>query len=185
MSGDTLTSIAEQHKTTVQLLWDNNPQLEHQDVIDVGWVLKTQGSAPTRPFKTPVAPFVPEAVQSTVFTPSAPTAPYTQPTTFRGSGGPNAYAWGNCTHYVKERRPDIGGYWGDASGWIYSAQAAGYATGSAPSAGAIGVANSYGHVVYVESVNSDGSVNISEQNYHGLGVVSSRTASASEFTYIY
>jgi surface antigen len=34
----------------------------------------------------------------------------------------------------------------------------------------------YGHVAYVESVNSNGSVRVSEMNYgHGAGVVTSRT----------
>ena len=34
----------------------------------------------------------------------------------------------------------------------------------------------YGHVAYVESVNDDGSVKVSEMNYNGgPGVVSSRT----------
>ena len=39
----------------------------------------------------------------------------------------------------------------------------------------------YGHVAYVESVNDDGSVKVSEMNYNGgPGVVSSRTISAGQ-----
>ena len=191
VSGDTLTSIAETKSTTVQKLWDNNAQLENPDLIFVGDVLKLTGESPTRPLQAPQAVVVQEPSTSATFEPEAVTEAYVAPqapvtTTSRGGyGGPNAYAWGNCTYYVKERRPDIGSYWGDASGWLYSAQAAGYSTGYTPVAGSIGVALSYGHVVYVESVNGDGSVNISEQNYNGFGVVSSRTASASEFMYIY
>jgi surface antigen len=99
----------------------------------------------------------------------------------------NGYDQGYCTWYVKNRRPDIGNYWGNANQWLYSAQAEGYATGGAPRAGAIGVSSEgyYGHVVYVESVNSDGSVNISEMNYQGWNIQDSRTTSASEFVYIY
>lgn len=100
----------------------------------------------------------------------------------------NGYAAGNCTWYVKSRRPDIGSYWGNANQWIASAQAAGFSTGSAPKQGAIGVSfeGYYGHVVYVESVSEDGStVNLSEMNAKGLGVISSRTAPASSFQYIY
>ena len=37
----------------------------------------------------------------------------------------------------------------------------------------------YGHVAYVESVNSDGSVTVSEMNYQGVGVVSTRNFSKS------
>lgn len=107
-------------------------------------------------------------------------------TSIRGAGGPNAYGWGQCTWYVKNRRPDIGGYWGNANAWVYSAQAAGYSTGYAPVVGAIGSENGGMHVVYVESVNGDGTVNISEMNYAGgVGVVHYRTAPASSFTYIY
>lgn len=103
-----------------------------------------------------------------------------------GSGGPNAYGWGQCTWYVKNMRPDIGGYWGNASSWVYSARAAGYSTGSQPVAGAIGSENGGNHVVYVQSVNGNGTVNISEMNYNGgVGQVHYRTTSASEFTYIY
>ena len=52
-----------------------------------------------------------------------------------------------------------------------------------PSAGAImqSTAGAYGHVAYVESVNSNGSITVSEMNYgHGVGVVTSRTLSSSE-----
>ena len=39
----------------------------------------------------------------------------------------------------------------------------------------------YGHVAYVESVNDDGSVKVSEMNYNGgPGVVSSRTISVAK-----
>ncbi|QDA67529.1 CHAP domain-containing protein [Staphylococcus epidermidis] len=39
----------------------------------------------------------------------------------------------------------------------------------------------YGHVAYVEGVNSNGSIRVSEMNYgHGAGVVTSRTISASQ-----
>ena len=99
----------------------------------------------------------------------------------------NAYGYGYCTWYVKNKRPDIGSYWGNANQWYASAQAAGYATGSEPRAGAIGVSfvGSAGHVVYVESV-SGGTVNISEMNgAAGWNVVGTRSTSASEFVYIY
>lgn len=102
------------------------------------------------------------------------------------SGG-NLYVPGNCTWYVKSRRPDIPNRMGNANRWIASAIAHGLSTGSIPRPGAVGVtlAGSMGHVVLVETVNGDGTVTISEMNYKGLGVVSSRTVSASAFTYIY
>ena len=52
-----------------------------------------------------------------------------------------------------------------------------------PKAGAVMQTSqgAYGHVAYVESVNDDGSVKVSEMNYNGgPGVVSSRTISAGQ-----
>jgi surface antigen len=108
----------------------------------------------------------------------------------RGSGKGtelNLYVPGNCTWYVKERRPDIGGQWGDAKQWLLSAQRAGYGVGRVAVKGSIGVdlGGPYGHVVYVEAVNGDGTVSLSEMNYEGLGIVSQRIANAASFTYIY
>lgn len=123
-------------------------------------------------------------VQTSVSVGSSPVA---RVSSRSGSGGPNAYAWGYCTWHVKNQRPDIGSYWGNANQWYASAQAAGYSTGSAPAPGAIGVSfgGVYGHVVYVESVNG-GMVNISEMAYNGgIGVVHYRTVPASSFVYIY
>lgn len=99
----------------------------------------------------------------------------------------NAYAWGNCTSYVKTKRPDIGSFWGNANQWIDSARRDGFSTGDRPKIGAIGVSFNgfYGHVVYVESLNDDGTIVVSEMNYAGLNVVSSRATSPSEFSYIY
>ena len=103
------------------------------------------------------------------------------------SGSPNAYGYGYCTWYVKNRRPDIGGYWGNANQWYASAQAAGYNVGSEAQPGAIGVSfeGSAGHVVYVESVNGD-TIHLSEMNgAAGWNVVGERDAPESAFVYIY
>lgn len=99
----------------------------------------------------------------------------------------NAYGYGYCTWYVKNKRPDIGSYWGDAKYWYSSAQAAGFATGTEPRAGAIGVSfeGSYGHVVYIESV-SGNTVHLSEMNgAAGWNTIGTRDADKSEFVYIY
>ena len=60
-------------------------------------------------------------------------------------------------------------YWGgrgNANQWPGNARAAGIPTGSTPRVGAIGVISSgyYGHTVYVESVNPNGTINISQYN---------------------
>lgn len=99
----------------------------------------------------------------------------------------NTYTKGQCTWYVKERRPDLPNGLGNASTWYARAAAKGYAVGGSPRAGAAGAtsAGKYGHVVYVESTNGS-TVNISEMNYNGgVGKVHKRTVSASSFKYIY
>lgn len=100
---------------------------------------------------------------------------------------PNLYGLGQCTWYVKERIPYIGGTWGNANQWLASAANYGFETGSEPKQGAIGVAmkGPYGHVVYVESITKGGLVEVSEMNYAGVGVQSTRTVEYWEFTYIY
>lgn len=96
---------------------------------------------------------------------------------------PNTYYWGQCVWYVKERRPELPNTWHDATDWLYHAKADGWATGSVPKVGAVGWV--YGHVVYIERVNGDGTVYFSEMNVLGVGVKSYRTKPASYFTYIY
>ena len=60
-------------------------------------------------------------------------------------------------------------YWGDADGWIYSAQAAGFRTGYTPMVGAIAVWSGgyYGHVAVVTDVQSATSIKVMESNYGG------------------
>jgi len=102
----------------------------------------------------------------------------------RFSGIGNTYYWGQCTWYVASKRP-VPGNWGNAISWYYNAQRSGYSTGSAPSTGAIGWERN-NHVVYVESVNGDGTVTISEMNWGGRpGVLHYRTEPAGRFLYIY
>lgn len=62
--------------------------------------------------------------------------------------------------------------WGHARDWDDTARNLGYTVNNTPKAGAIahwgpweGGAYGYGHVAYVESVNADGSVNLSEYNW--------------------
>jgi surface antigen len=58
-----------------------------------------------------------------------------------------------------------GGRWGNASNWASNARDLGYTVNSSPSVGSIAWF-SYGHVAYVERVNSNGTVEVSEYNYH-------------------
>jgi len=94
----------------------------------------------------------------------------------------NLYDYLSCTWYVKEMRPDIPNSWGNATDWLYSAQAMGWATGTVPRAGAIGW--TYGHVVYIFRVEGD-QVYLGERNYDYIGSYRERYAPVSSFTYIY
>ena len=82
--------------------------------------------------------------------------------------------------------------WGNAYNWDDRARAAGYTVNRTPAAGTIGQVDggAYGHVFWVESVNGDGSINVTEYNnayatslYSGhshYGDCGSRTISAGE-----
>ena len=101
----------------------------------------------------------------------------------------NRYAPGNCTWYAYNRRAElgrpIGSFWGNANTWALYASAAGYTVNGTPKNGAVfqSTAGYYGHVGIVESVNSDGSINVSEMNNIALGgfnIVNTRTIPAGQ-----
>jgi surface antigen len=89
---------------------------------------------------------------------------------------PPADSWGmyarQCVSYVAWKvyqKNNYMSYWGgrgNANQWPSNAQAEGIATGSTPRAGSAGVmyTGQYGHIVWVESVNGDGTINISQYN---------------------
>ena len=95
-------------------------------------------------------------------------------TAVTASSGPNHFSYGYCTWYVANRR--YVPWFGNAIEWWPNARAYGYAEGSTPAVGAIMVTQESGpgHVAYVESVNGS-SFTVSEMNYVGWNVVSSRT----------
>ncbi|MBQ9018630.1 LysM peptidoglycan-binding domain-containing protein [Candidatus Saccharibacteria bacterium] len=88
---------------------------------------------------------------------------------FYSLGGP--YAAGQCTQWAwfkwQENGRTVPTNWGNAYSWGVSAAAAGYHVDHSPAAGAIFQSSSgwYGHVGYVEQVNADGSIVVSEMNY--------------------
>lgn len=108
--------------------------------------------------------------------------------------------WGyvcQCVHYtgykVKERWGINVRYWGNAYSWDDSARAAGYRVDTTPAAGTVAVNNSgaWGHVMWVESVNPNGTINISEYNNpyssksHREGDYGFRTTSPSGLYFIH
>ncbi|WP_347301058.1 CHAP domain-containing protein [Enterococcus diestrammenae] len=96
---------------------------------------------------------------------------------------------------MKSVAPWVGTYWGNGNQWGYSAAADGYRVDSSPEVGSVAVfaagfagANAvYGHVAYVESVNGDGTITISQG---GMGFATPagpnyRTMSASGLQFIH
>lgn len=112
----------------------------------------------------------------------------------------NGGYFGQCTYYMYNRFAQLGApirttALGNAAEWPANAAAAGYGVSSTPRAGTaivfqrgVGGADPvYGHVGFVERVNVDGSLFISEMNVQGVNVISTRTIPASvaaQATYI-
>lgn len=160
------TMIAEAEAPSLE-----NPPLERPFIevsnIPVTWE-STQLAPPKPP--TPPRPKVPASIS-------------------RSPVGSRVFPRGQCTDLVA--RKTLVTWSGHAKSWPENARAAGRTTGSVPVVGAIGVTNesrAYGHVVYVEKVNDDGSFTFVESNYAGLGVITRRTMHPSDprfITFIY
>jgi peptidoglycan DL-endopeptidase CwlO len=93
-----------------------------------------------------------------------------------GNGGdPLGYGCRQCVSYtaykVGAHTGNYPQYWGNANQWPGSARSAGYSTGKTPRVNSVGVisAGAYGHVVWVEAVNDDGTVDVSQYNYFNAG----------------
>ncbi|MCO6338073.1 amidase domain-containing protein [Staphylococcus epidermidis] len=111
---------------------------------------------------------------------------------FTETSGTSPYPHGQCTWYVYHRMnqfdSSISGDLGDAHNWNNRAESEGYTVTHTPKnhtavvfeAGQLGADTQYGHVAFVEKVNDDGSIVISESNVKGLGVISFRTIDAED-----
>ena len=97
----------------------------------------------------------------------------------------NLYDWGQCTWHVFNRRAQIGKgistYWWNANNWDNASARDGYRIDYHPTVGSIAQSDAgyYGHVAFVERVNSNGSLLVSEMNFSaGPGVLTYRTIPA-------
>jgi surface antigen len=180
---ETLSNIATNYQTTWKRLFDKNTAIADPNIINVGQTI----AIPTTDevlAERPMPVVVPEPVTATTTNkPSVATYNAASYTAQRGNSAGNRYTPGYCTWYVKNMRPDLPNNLGNADTWVARAAAQGLATGSTPRVGAVGQQGM--HVVYVESVNPDGTVTISEMNHAGLYVRTVRTVPASNFMYIY
>lgn len=102
------------------------------------------------------------------------------PTSFSWGGNApiysaNGYDRGYCTWWAASRRAQIGSpipsNLGNAITWKVLAQRAGFPVGTSPAAGAViwtPASSGYGHVGFVEKVNADGTVWVSDMNSRGF-----------------
>lgn len=109
--------------------------------------------------------------------------------------GGNGYDYGYCTWWVAIRRTQVGkpipSNLGNASTWKILSQRAGIPVGNVPQKHAViwtPPRDYYGHVGFVEDVDAEGNVHVSEMNVVGWGRVSHKVltpAQAAAYSYIY
>lgn len=161
-SGDTLESIADRYGSNTDELIALN-DLELSGLQEGMRIIVKGGSLPVteRPEYTPRTTYSSYTYLGNSFE--------RQNITSLGArynlGGP--YVAGQCTQWAWYMRQDLPDGLGDARYWATNAARLGYRVDQTPSAGAIFQTSAgwYGHVGYVESVNSDGSIIITEMNY--------------------
>lgn len=189
-AGDTLEKIASEHGVTYVQLYNANAGIANPDVIDVGQELTVPAADAQLPDRygefaaqQAAAPIAAAATTASYPVYSQTYTPGSQAVYATDSNG-NTYFKGYCTWYAKSRRPDLPNQLGNGGQWVANAAARGIATGSTPKVGAI--AETSGHVGYVEAVNADGTITISDMNGRaGFGNVGSYTANAGNYQYIY
>ncbi|GAA6823261.1 autolysin/adhesin Aae [Helicobacter pylori] len=147
-SGDTLSVIASKYGTTYQKIQSLNGLSNF--IIYPGQKLKVPGTSTTTKTGSSTA-----------------SSGYNTPI-FNHA---NLYDWGQCTWHVFNRRAEVGKgistYWWNANNWDTAAAQDGYTVDHRATVGSIlqTDAGYYGHVAFVERVNSDGSIYVSEMNY--------------------
>ena len=163
-SGDSLSAIAAKYGTTYQKIMSLNG-LKNFNIYP-GQKLKVSGSA-----------------SSGGSTGSTGSTGYKTPV-FNHS---NLYDWGQCTWHVFNKRAQIGKgistYWWNANNWDNAAPGDGYTVDHRATVGSILQSDLgyYGHVAFVESVNSNGSITVSEMNYSASpGITTYRTIPVSQ-----
>ena len=184
-SGDTIESIASRYGSNVEEITIFN-DLDVSGLTEGTRLFIKGGTLPETERPEYIAPVVRPTYTNTTYT-----------YTYLGNASSRtdlvcnrSLGAGQCTSWGWLKRPDLGFIKANASGWDDAARSAGLRVDRSPAAGAIFQTDSgwYGHVGYVESVNSDGSINVSERNYAGCYGVLFSTIPASEvgkFNYIH
>ena len=180
--GETLAGIAKKHGADMEGIMAFNELVNDTD-IEVGQILVVPDGE--RKIENRPQPEVDTSTRyaynststSSNRTSSVVQRDQTTPVVSKGPSAGNRFSWGWCTWYAAQRRGDV--TWrGNAGQWLNNARAQGRATGRTPAKGAIIVTSEswWGHVGIVENVQGD-KVTISEMNYKGFGITSTRTVS--------
>lgn len=105
--------------------------------------------------------------------------------------GSSGYDYGYCTYWAALRRNQIGhpvpSNLGNAITWKSLAAGAGLGVGKTPQEGAViwtPASYGYGHVGYVEKVNPDGSVWVSDMNSHGYAAMDTSSGNAGGWAHV-
>jgi N-acetylmuramoyl-L-alanine amidase len=169
-AGDTVEALAAKYGTQAGTIIDYNLVHDPSHLTVGVQLMIPDGTGAPAPVSAPAAPSAPSVRQSG----SSGGSPGLTVASNRGGSFASHFPWGWCTWYVASRRNVP--WSGDAHSWYGNAQAYGYATGRTPQPGAIMVTweSWWGHVAYVESV-SGSCWTVSEMNYRGFGIVSSRS----------
>ena len=169
-SGDTIESIAAKYGSTAAEITALN-DLEVSGISEGAKVVIKNGTLPETERPEYVAP----RQATTTYRTTSYRYSYLGNTSERqnitvlgrvyGLGGP--YGAGQCTQWAWSKRRDLPSTLGNANTWAANAARAGYVVNRTPSAGAVFQTSSgwYGHVGYVEAVNGDGSITVTEMNY--------------------
>ncbi|PNZ30465.1 N-acetylmuramoyl-L-alanine amidase [Staphylococcus rostri] len=172
--GDSLALIASKYGTSYQNIMNLNGLSGF--LIFPGQKLKVTGTAVAQ-------------TQTQTQSWNTPSTNYTSPV----FNHDNRYDWGQCTWHVFNKRKAAGRpistYWWNANVWDDNALRDGYTVNNRPAVGSILQSDLgyYGHVAYVERINGDGSLLVSEMNFNGgVGVQTYRTIpSYSVYSYKY
>ncbi len=101
------------------------------------------------------------------------------------------YGYRNCTDWVSYRVRSTGRYvpsgLGNAKSWVVTAPGYGYRVDQTPETGAAAVstAGTFGHVMYVEGVNGNGTIVVSDYNRAGTGKYDTNSISASGLWFVH
>ena len=175
-SGDTPAKLASKYKTSEQRIVAFN-NLELTGLKNGSKIIIPAGKMP-EPTPTPT-PSVGSGYNSGTNAGAINWMP-------RGSTAGNGYAYGYCTWYVKDVRPDLPNQLGNANTWYQRASAMGLSVGSEPRAGAVFQTSlgggGYGHVGIIDSVDHEkGTVTYSDMNgIAGWNAVGRATISISQ-----